>query len=121
LAVPLLEAALFVPLVIANPRRMTRQNRWLRNLSIALVLLIAATNAGSLILLTLAFSAGLRMAHPAEPTPVDQTPIRHRWFAGLTSLGSRAACGGLVICGRRCAPSSTTHRWDERSRTRREL
>jgi hypothetical protein len=58
LVVPLLEAALFVPLVIANPRRMTRQNRWLRNLSIALVLLIAATNAGSLMLLIRALVSG---------------------------------------------------------------
>lgn len=58
LAVPLLEAALFVPLVIANPRRMTRQNRWLRNLSIALVLLIAVTNAGSLVLLIRALVSG---------------------------------------------------------------
>ncbi|MEP7035138.1 MAG: hypothetical protein ABI934_06095 [Actinomycetota bacterium] len=58
LAVPLLEAALFVPLVIANPRRMTRENRWLRTLSIALVLLIAATNAGSLALLVRALVSG---------------------------------------------------------------
>jgi hypothetical protein len=59
LAVPLLEAALFVPLVIANPRRMTRQNRWLRLLSIALVLLIAATNAFSLALLIRALVSGV--------------------------------------------------------------
>jgi hypothetical protein len=58
LVVPLLEVALFVPLVIANPQRMTRQNRWLRNLSIALVLLIAATNAGSLLLLIRALVTG---------------------------------------------------------------
>jgi len=49
--VPILEMVLFLPLVAANPRRMTRQNRWLRNLSIVLVLLIAATNAASLVLL----------------------------------------------------------------------
>jgi hypothetical protein len=51
IVVPILEMVLFLPLVAANPRRMTRQNRWLRNLSIVLVLLIAATNAASLVLL----------------------------------------------------------------------
>ena len=51
LVVPALECVLFIPLVAANPRRMTRQNRALRRLSIGLVLLIAATNAASLVLL----------------------------------------------------------------------
>jgi hypothetical protein len=51
LVVPALEALLFIPLVLANPRRMTRQNRALRRLSIALVLLVAATNAIALGLL----------------------------------------------------------------------
>jgi len=51
LVVPVLEALLFIPLVLANPRRMTRQNRLLRRLSIALVLLVAASNAVSLGLL----------------------------------------------------------------------
>ena len=42
---------LFIPLVAANPRRMTRGNRELRRLAIALVLLIAASNAVALVLL----------------------------------------------------------------------
>jgi hypothetical protein len=58
IVVPVLEAALFIPLVAANPRRMTRDNRWLRRVSIALVLLIAATNAGSLVLLVRALVSG---------------------------------------------------------------
>ncbi len=49
--VPALELLLFVPLVAANPRRMTRQNARLRRLAITLVLLIAATNAVALALL----------------------------------------------------------------------
>jgi hypothetical protein len=49
--VPVLELLLFVPLVSANPRRMTRQNKALRRLSIGLVLLIAASNAAALGLL----------------------------------------------------------------------
>jgi hypothetical protein len=39
-----LEVVLFVPLLIANPRRMTRDSRLLRRLSIALILLIAISN-----------------------------------------------------------------------------
>ena len=58
LAVPVLEAALFLPLVAANPRRLTRDNRWLRRVSISLVLLIAATNAASLVLLVRALVSG---------------------------------------------------------------
>jgi len=34
--IPVLELLLFVPLVLANPRRMTRQNWFLRRLSIGL-------------------------------------------------------------------------------------
>ena len=51
--VPVLEAMLFIPLVVANPRRMTRQNTLLRRTSIGLVLVIAAANAGALVLLVL--------------------------------------------------------------------
>lgn len=50
-AVPALELLLFIPLVAANPRRMTRGNRELRRLAIALVLLIALSNAVALVLL----------------------------------------------------------------------
>jgi hypothetical protein len=49
--VPVLEIALFVPLLIGNPRRMTRETRVLRLVSIGLLLLIAATNTTSLGLL----------------------------------------------------------------------
>jgi hypothetical protein len=51
LAVPLLELALFFPLILANPRRMTKETTLLRWLSIGLVLLIALANAVSLVLL----------------------------------------------------------------------
>jgi hypothetical protein len=49
--VPALEIALFVPLLVGNPRRMTRETRWLQWVSIGLVLLIALTNLVSLVLL----------------------------------------------------------------------
>jgi hypothetical protein len=46
-----LEVLLFVPLVVANPKRMTRESRNLRRLAIGLVLLIATANAVALVLL----------------------------------------------------------------------
>lgn len=49
--VPILEVVLFVPLLVGNPRRMTVETRWLRWVSIGLVLLIALTNTISLGLL----------------------------------------------------------------------
>jgi hypothetical protein len=49
--VPVLELALLVPLVLANPRRLTRESSVLRVLSICLVLLIALGNAVALVLL----------------------------------------------------------------------
>lgn len=49
--IPGLELLLFVPLVLANPRRMSRENRFLRHLSIGLVLLIALSNTTALVLL----------------------------------------------------------------------
>jgi hypothetical protein len=51
LAVPLLELVLFLPLVLANPKRMTRDTKALRLLAIGLVLLIALANAVALTLL----------------------------------------------------------------------
>lgn len=49
--VPVLELALLIPLVVANPARITQGSRNLRALSIALIALVNAANAGSLILL----------------------------------------------------------------------
>jgi len=63
--VPVLELLLFVPLVAANPRRMTRQNVILRRLAIALVLLIAATNAVALALLVHTLAGGRATQGPA--------------------------------------------------------
>jgi uncharacterized membrane protein len=49
--VPALELMLLVPLLVGNPRRMTRESRALRWVSIGLLLLIAAANLSSLVLL----------------------------------------------------------------------
>jgi len=51
IVVPALEILLFVPLVVANPRRMTRESRNLRRLAISLILVIALANAVALLLL----------------------------------------------------------------------
>jgi hypothetical protein len=51
LLVPVLELALFVPLLIANPHRFTRETAPLRAVSIALIVLIAVSNVTALGLL----------------------------------------------------------------------
>jgi hypothetical protein len=56
--VPVLELALFVPLLAGNPRRMTRESTLLRKLAIALLLVIAATNTVALGLLVHELVAG---------------------------------------------------------------
>lgn len=55
---PALELLLFVPLLAANPRRMTREDQVLRRLAIGLVLLIAAANGTALVLLVHELVAG---------------------------------------------------------------
>jgi hypothetical protein len=49
--IPALELLLLVPLLVGNPRRMTRETRELRLVSIGLILLIAAANTAALALL----------------------------------------------------------------------
>jgi hypothetical protein len=48
---PVLELALLIPLIAASPSKITREGRNLRWLSITLIALVNAANAGSLILL----------------------------------------------------------------------
>lgn len=49
--IPALEVLLLVPLLVGNPRRMTRETRELRIVSIGLILLVAAANTVALVLL----------------------------------------------------------------------
>jgi hypothetical protein len=56
--VPALELVLLVFLVAVNPRRMLRENRLLRQLSIALVLIIAVTNSAALVLVIIELVTG---------------------------------------------------------------
>jgi hypothetical protein len=49
--IPAMELLLFIPLVLANPRRMSKENRLLRRLSIGLSVVIALSNTTALVLL----------------------------------------------------------------------
>jgi hypothetical protein len=51
LLIPGLEVLLLIPLVAVNPKRLTRETRWSRMISLALVILIAGSNTVALILL----------------------------------------------------------------------
>jgi hypothetical protein len=51
LVIPALEVVLLVALVVVNPRRMTRDNLWVRTAALTLVGLIAVANATALVLL----------------------------------------------------------------------
>lgn len=58
LALPLVELALLVALVVVNPVRMTRETAWSRGLSLGLAGLMAATNTGVLGLLVYRLTHG---------------------------------------------------------------
>jgi hypothetical protein len=55
---PILETALLIALVAANPRRMNRENRLLRSLSTGLAVLIVLANLGALVFLLDALITG---------------------------------------------------------------
>jgi hypothetical protein len=58
LLIPALEVLLLVPLIAVNPRRMNRQSRWSRIASLALVVVIAASNLVALVLLLRLLGSG---------------------------------------------------------------
>ena len=55
---PILELLLLIPVVVFNPRHLTRQTRWSRAVSVALVGVIGVANLISLILLVQALVGG---------------------------------------------------------------
>ena len=109
--IPLLELALLVPLLVGNPRRMTRQNRVLRWISIGLILLIALANATSLVLLvdalvngsskdgtSLLLGAGAGLAHQRHRVRAGVLGARPRRPGGADPGAARtAAAGGLPV------------------------
>jgi hypothetical protein len=62
--VPALELVLLVPLIAVNPRRVTKQTRLSRVLSLALVVVVAVTNLGALGLLIHDLVAGTASSGP---------------------------------------------------------
>jgi hypothetical protein len=66
LIIPILEAVLLASLIAVNPRRMTRQTRWSRLLSLGLVAVIALTNLIAL---------GLLVRDLVEETVHDGRPL----------------------------------------------
>lgn len=63
LVIPALEAVLLIALIAVNPRRLTRETSWSRQAALALVGLIAVTNAAALVqLLQQLVSAGTSRA-----------------------------------------------------------
>jgi hypothetical protein len=61
--IPGLEVLLLIALIVANPRRITRQTRWSRAASIALAVIVILTNLVAL---------GLLIAELASPAPSGQ-------------------------------------------------
>src|ERR1700752_1494198 len=58
LVTPVVELLLLVTLVVANPRRITRETRWSRWVSTALALVMIGTNLGSLAILVSQLAGG---------------------------------------------------------------
>ena len=58
LAIPAVELVLLVALLVTNPRRLVRQTRWSRGVSIVLACLVIATNLVALAMLVRALTSG---------------------------------------------------------------
>jgi uncharacterized membrane protein len=117
--IPALELALLVPLLKGNPRRMTRESRVLRWISIGLTLVIAVANFTSLVLLVDALVSGsshdggplllgaaqvwltnvivfaLVYCHPHPGAAVRAAPGRLPVPAGRGPRRHRRGCGAL--------------------------
>ncbi len=87
--VPVLELILFVPLVLANPRRMSKQNWLLRRLSIVLLLSIAASNLGALVLLIHSLVDGQAKAGGQLLGAAGQVWLTNVLVFALAFLGAR--------------------------------
>jgi len=99
--VPGLELILFIPLVLANPRRMSKQNRLLRRLSIALMLLIAVSNLAALVLLIRSLvigqaTAGGQLLGAAGHAVGARRRLRRRPAQTLTGIAWSAGSGSAT-------------------------
>ena len=121
---PLLELALFVPLVLANPKRMTQETKVLRLLSIGLVLLIALANTVALVLLVRPLVNGQtrpRWAAPARRCAgVDHQHdrlclgvlgARSRWASRAYPRSRAVSCRRPTSASRRTRTTTPSSRW----------
>ncbi|UOX92220.1 hypothetical protein MUY14_16925 [Amycolatopsis sp. FBCC-B4732] len=104
--VPALEILLLVPLVAINPRRVTRQTRISRVLSLSLVVVIGVTNLGALALLIHDLVAGA--AGDGQALLLGALQV---WLANLIAFGPaywELDRGGPV---KRPSPAAPISRW----------
>jgi hypothetical protein len=79
--IPAIEAALLVALVVTNPRRMTRETRWSRRLSITLSSVLVVTN---LVALGMLVEALTRSSTPGGPLLVAAMQV---WLTNVIGFG----------------------------------
>lgn len=97
LLVPALELALLIPLIVANPRRLAPGSRNLRALSMALIGLVNAANAASLILLVRFLldggkPNGRELIYAGVGIWVTQVLVWSLWYWELDRGGPVARC-----------------------------
>jgi len=100
---PALEVALLAPVALANPVRLTRDTPWLRRAALALAGLVAAANAGNLMLLIALVVSGTRVVPRVlvqaalligSPTWPRRRSRCGRWTAVARSPATRATDAG---------------------------
>jgi uncharacterized membrane protein len=79
--IPAVEAVLLIPLIAINPRRLTRETRWSRKVSLSLTLVIIAANTGSLGLLL----HQLTSLHPAGGRTLLVAALQI-WFTNIVAF-----------------------------------
>jgi protein-S-isoprenylcysteine O-methyltransferase Ste14 len=75
--IPGIEVLLLIALVVTNPRRITRQTRWSRAASVALALIVIATNLVAL---------GLLISELSDPAPSGQNLLLGAMQIWLTNV-----------------------------------
>jgi hypothetical protein len=79
--IPVIEVALLLALVATNPRRMTRQTRWSRQLSIAVATILIGTNLVALGMLVAA------LTHPSTPGGPLLVAAMQVWLTNVIGFG----------------------------------
>lgn len=79
--IPAIEAVLLVPLIAINPRRLTRETRWSRRVSLFLTLFIIVANSSSLVLLLRVLTS----VHPAGGRTLLVAALQI-WFTNIVAF-----------------------------------